>query len=49
MGGRAGGGETDAGKVIVTKLVLWIPRMVFNSDGIDFVQNNHTKSRMGIS
>ena len=39
----------DAGKVIVTKLVLWIPRMVFNSDGLNFVQNNHTKNRMGIS
>ena len=34
----------DAGKVIVTKLVLWIPRMVFNSDGLNFVQNNHTKT-----
>ena len=33
----------DANKVIVTKLVLWIPKMVFNSDGINFVQNNHTK------
>ena len=34
----------DAGKVIVTQLVLWIPRMVFNSDGLNFVQNNHTKT-----
>ena len=34
----------DAGKVVVSKLVLWIPRMVFNSDGINFVQNNHTKT-----
>ena len=33
----------DAGKV-VSKLVLWIPRMVFNSDGLSFVQNNHTKT-----
>ena len=35
----------DAGKVIVTKLGLWISRMVFNLDGLNFVQNN----RMGIS
>ena len=34
----------DAGKVIVTKLVLWIPRMVFNSDSLNFVQNNHIKT-----
>ena len=33
----------DAGKVVVGKLVLWIPRMVFNSDALHFVQNNHTK------
>ena len=26
----------DAGKVVGSKLVLWIPRMVFNSDGINF-------------
>ena len=36
-------------KVVVSKLVLWIPRMVFNSDDINFVRNNHTKNRMGIS
>ena len=35
----------DAGKVVVIKLVLWIPRMVFNSDGLNFVQNNHTKTK----
>ena len=34
----------DAGKVVVSKLVLWIPRMVFNSDGLNFVQNNQTKT-----
>ena len=34
----------DAGKVVVNKLVLWIPRMVFNSDGLNFVQNNNTKT-----
>ena len=34
----------DAGKVIVTKVELWIPRMVFNSDGLNFVQINHTKT-----
>ena len=33
----------DAGKVVVSKLVLWVPRMVFNSDGLNFVQNNHSK------
>ena len=27
----------DAGKVVVSKLVLWIPRMLFNSDGLNFV------------
>ena len=37
----------DAGKVIVDKLVLWIPRMVFNSDGLNFIQNNHTKKQNG--
>ena len=36
--------RVDAGKVVVSKLVLWIPRMVFNSDGLNFVQNNHTKT-----
>ena len=39
----------DAGKVIVTKLVLWIPRMFFNLDGINFVQKKRYKNRMGIS
>ena len=34
----------DAGKVVVSKLVLWIPRMLFNSDGLNFVQTNHTKT-----
>ena len=34
----------DAGKVVISKLVLWIPRMFFNSDGLNFVQNNHTKT-----
>ena len=34
----------DAGKVVVSKLVLWIPKMVFNSDGLNCVQNNHTKT-----
>ena len=34
----------DAGKVVVSKLVLWIPRMLFNSDGLNFVQNKHTKT-----
>ena len=32
----------DTGKFVVSKLVLWIPRMVFNSDGLNFVQTNHT-------
>ena len=30
---------------MVSKLVLWVPRMVFNSDGLYFVQNNHTKTQ----
>ena len=34
----------DAGKVVVNKLVFWIPRMFFNSDGLNFFQNNHTKT-----
>ena len=34
----------DAGKVVVSKLVLWILRMLFNSDGLNFVQNNHIKT-----
>ena len=34
----------DAGKIVVSKLVLWIPRMVFNSYAINFVQNNHSKT-----
>ena len=34
----------DAGKVVVSKLVFWIPRVLFNSDGFNFVQNNHTKT-----
>ena len=34
----------DAVKVVVSKLVLWIPKMLFNSDGLNFVQNNHTKT-----
>ena len=32
------------GKVVVSKLVLWIPRMVFNLDDLNFVQNNNTKT-----
>ena len=36
--------EVDVGKVVVSKLVLWIPRMVFNSGGLNFVQNNDTKT-----
>ena len=35
----------DADKVVVSKLVLQIPRMLFNSDGLNFVQNN-IKNRM---
>ena len=34
----------DAGKIVLSNLVLWIPRMVFNSDGINFIRNNHTKT-----
>ena len=34
----------DAGIAVGSKLVSWIPRIVFNSDGINFVQNNHTKT-----
>ena len=34
----------DAGKVVVSKFVLWIPRVLFNSDGLNFVQNNHIKT-----
>ena len=36
---------TEAGKVVVSTLLLWIPRIfVFHSDGLNFVQNNHTKT-----
>ena len=38
-----GNNGADAGNV-VSKLELWIPRMLFNSDGLNFVQNNRTKT-----
>ena len=28
-------------KVVVSKLVLWVPRLLFNSDGLNFIQNNY--------
>ena len=34
----------EAGKVVVSKFVLWIPRMLYSSDGLNFVQNSHTKT-----
>ena len=34
----------DAFKVVVSKLVFWISRIVFNSGGLNFVQNNNTKT-----
>ena len=34
----------NADKVVVSKFVLRIPRILFNSDDLHFVQNNHTKT-----
>ena len=33
----------DPGRVVVTKLVLWIPRMLFNEDGLSYVMENYMK------
>ena len=38
---KAGG---DDGRVVINKLVLWIPRMIFNPDGLSYVMTNHMTS-----
>ena len=34
----------DARRVVVTKFMLWIPRMIFNSEGLSYAMENHTKT-----
>ena len=33
----------DEGRVIVTKFMLWLPRIIFNSDGMSYVLENYMK------
>ena len=38
--------KTDANKnarVVISKLILWIPRMIFNSTGLSYVMSNYIK------
>ena len=39
---RANG--VDPGRVVVTRFMLWIPRMIFNSEGLSYATKNHTKT-----
>ena len=34
--------NNEPGRVVVTKFVLWIPRMIFNSIGLSYVMKNYT-------
>ena len=33
----------EAGRVVISKFVLWIPRMIFNTSGMSYVMNNYMK------
>ena len=33
--------NNDDGRVVVTKFILWIPRMIFNSTGLSYVMKNY--------
>ena len=33
--------NNEVGRVVVTKFVLWIPRMIFNSTGLSYVMKNY--------
>lgn len=35
----------DAGRVIVTKLILWVPRLIFNDYGLNLISERYTKAR----
>ena len=32
---------SEVGRVFVTKFILWIPRMIFNSTGLSYVMKNY--------
>ena len=34
----------NAGRVVVTRFMFWIPRMIFNSEGLSYAMENHTKT-----
>ena len=34
-------GGSENGRVVVTKFVLWIPRLLFNSNGLGYVMKNY--------
>ena len=38
---RAKHDANEPGRVVVTKFVLWIPRMIFNSTGLSYVMKNY--------
>ena len=38
-------GAVDAGRVIVTTLILWVPRMIFNSDGLSLISELYMKGK----
>ena len=35
----------DPGRVIVTKLVLWVPRLIFNADGYSLISESYMKEK----
>ena len=34
----------DPGRVVVTRFMLWIPKMIFNSEGLSYAMKTHTKT-----
>ena len=34
----------DPGKVVVTRFMLWIPRVIFKSEGLSYAMKNHPKT-----
>ena len=32
---------SEPGRVVITKFILWIPRMIFNSTGLSYVMKNY--------
>ena len=34
---------SENARVVISKFILWIPRMIFNSTGLNYVMNNYMK------